>query len=366
MNIGVSSLGDFGSWWITQMITTLRLVSTRLLPLTLRNRLGGMTARWTVAHIIIDTDTRTVTLQPRTRQDAPRVSEASAHGIGVLAAALRPRLRLRRGRTVPVHIVLPGIPMLQRHLRVPVAARGEAASLVGYEIDRITPFTQHDVLWSVTPVASTRHDGDAEFRLDLTPREPVAPWLEMFREHGLRPISIASVAGPTAATITLDTLPPAITRRRGLLLGLVASCAIALPFMVQSIETRHVEAQLDGLQLQRHLAEQLRTRLDALTSGSALIDQEARKIGAPIDILAALTQALPDDTFLDNLTLKGGTLTIEGQSANAALLIGRLEQTGIIRDPSFAGPVLHLPDARGESFSLHAATGSGKSGKPRG
>ncbi|HYP62712.1 MAG TPA: PilN domain-containing protein, partial [Acidocella sp.] len=71
-------------------------------------------------------------------------------------------------------------------------------------------------------------------------------------------------------------------------------------------------------------------------------------------VLAILTDALPDDTWLSDLTLKNGDLTFDGQSANAAQLIGLLSAVPGLRDPSFTAPVTRTADGKADLFSLHA------------
>jgi general secretion pathway protein L len=53
--------------------------------------------------------------------------------------------------------------------------------------------------------------------------------------------------------------------------------------------------------------------------------------------------------------LKSGDLTMDGQSDNAARLIGLLSAVPGLRDPNFTAPVTRTADGRADQFSLHAA-----------
>ena len=78
----------------------------------------------------------------------------------------------------------------------------------------------------------------------------------------------------------------------------------------------------------------------------------ARRQGDALQILAALTQALPDDTWLADLSLKPGNLTMDGQSADAAKLIALLAAVPGLQDPSFTAPVTRTNDGKADLFSL--------------
>ena len=75
-----------------------------------------------------------------------------------------------------------------------------------------------------------------------------------------------------------------------------------------------------------------------------------------MQILAALTAALPDDTWLSDLTLKDGSLSVDGQSGNAAGLISLLAAVPALKDPSFTAPVTRTSDNKADLFSLRAET----------
>ena len=100
-------------------------------------------------------------------------------------------------------------------------------------------------------------------------------------------------------------------------------------------------------------AETLRARLAAAASSRAAI-AAARRQGDALQVLAALTQALPDNTSLSDLSLKSGTLTMDGQSADAARLIALLSAVPGLRNPGFTAPVTRTSDGRGDLFSLRA------------
>ena len=138
--------------------------------------------------------------------------------------------------------------------------------------------------------------------------------------------------------------------------GLCAALAlgvIGLPFLRQAQASAEVEARITALQPALTEAERFRQRLSAEAAGSDAIQAEQALVGEPLQAIAALTQILPDDTFLTALVLQKRQLSIEGQSANAAKLIGSLSVDPVIRNAAFAAPVTRS-DGGADLFSIKA------------
>src|SRR5205823_11063156 len=85
-------------------------------------------------------------------------------------------------------------------------------------------------------------------------------------------------------------------------------------------------------------AQQLRQDLDRLSSTIGLVESERDKAGRLLATLAALTRALPDDTYLTEVTMQQRKVTLSGRSAAAARLIGALSAGEGVRNVAFAAP----------------------------
>lgn len=355
MHIGSLTLDQVGRWWATQLTALLLPVSTRLTPRPLRQSLHRLIARSRMPRITLDATARTLTLHGPTADAPALITPLTPEG----ALALRRRLGGRRTARHPVAmaLIVPGMPVLERDLHLPAALSAEASALARYEIELITPFTEADVFWSLSPPTRDNRTNTHRHRLTLTPRAPLGGWLALLDAAALTPVSLAPTNAPLTPQIMLRGRPPRTRRSRRIASALTVVIVMFAPFLWQSMQAHRLQRQIEALQPQRHLADQLRTRIETLTRSASLITQEAHRIGAPLPVLARLTEALPDGTYLDSFSLKDGHLTIEGQSTAAADLIGRIEQTKMIHDPRFSGPVLHQPDGGGESFSIDATLG---------
>ncbi|MBS1103329.1 PilN domain-containing protein [Gluconobacter sp. Dm-62] len=350
------SVSHFGHWWAARMAEIVRSLAVRSVPESLRTQIHAMLARRHRPVLVLNPENGTLTLLPRSADDQPEIVTFDLDGLRTLRTRLASGFR--RQRPIAARILIPGLMILRRVVRVPLAARAQATSFIGFQIDRITPFPRDELLWSVTPTAGTSPK-DGSLDLTLTPRAPVDPWLEALRAGGIRPVSLTAAEGPHAAVIALEPVARFASRTRMMVVASIVMTIVALPFLQQLYVAHRLDTKINTLSGDRLLAEKLRKRLDALTSGAAIIDREARQHGTVLAVLSDLTDALPDDTYLDALTWKAGQLSIDGQSGEASHLITLLGRTHTIHTPGFTGPVLHLPNQRADSFSIHATTEDG-------
>jgi general secretion pathway protein L len=105
-------------------------------------------------------------------------------------------------------------------------------------------------------------------------------------------------------------------------------------------------------------AEGLRKKLTNSATMTDAATVARGQVGAPLQFIAVLTDVLPDDTFLTNISLRQRKLTITGRSAAAARLIGAMAANPLIRNPTFAAPVIRDEANTGEGFSIRADLGS--------
>lgn len=72
-----------------------------------------------------------------------------------------------------------------------------------------------------------------------------------------------------------------------------------------------------------------------------------------------VTRRLPDDSYLEKLSIEGNQLVLIGLSGNAPSLVGRLEGASIWRKPALSGALQTDPTTRRDRFSLTAELASG-------
>jgi general secretion pathway protein L len=250
---------------------------------------------------------------------------------------------------------LPPGAVLSREVVLPMEAARDLHAVLGFEMDRLSPFAAGEVYWGVSNLKHDRARGKLNLTLSIVLRAQIDALRTALARVGLAPAFIEAGAG----TIALQHgTPPRQTLQTALscLCIFLAFACFGTPFLRQQIALDAAAQTIAAATPAADTAQALRQQLEAAASGRAAIAQ-ARQAGDALHILATLTSALPDGTWLSDLTLKSGDLSFDGQSDNAARLIGILSAAPNLRDPSFTAPVTRSADGTTDMFSLHATAG---------
>jgi len=280
-----------------------------------------------------------------------RLRRAGAETVVQPLAALPKRSRDR----LPLLLRLPEGMVLSRDVSLPLAVVRDLPSVVAFEINRLTPFRAEDILWGLSDIMPDRARETVSLRLSLVLRAQVEPVLAALARLSLVPEGIEAGSG-------IISLVAGRPRRRlprslwGWVCGTLALACILVPFLRQQAALEAADRAIAAHAAAAHQGEALRRQI-AMTRSSRSAIAEAQRAGDALQVLALLTQALPDGTWLSDLSLRGGDLTIDGQSDNAARLMGLLAALPQFHGPSFTAPVTRSADNRTDQFSLHAKLG---------
>ncbi len=264
----------------------------------------------------------------------------------------------RRPRRVVLRL-RPGA-LLERVVVLPLAAERNLERVLGYEIDRLTPFAAASVVWQAAVAWRDPAQGRVTVRLSLVPRAELVPALDMLARVGIAPTCLEAVARDgSARRIALEAASARRAGRRGLALagGCVAALAVAvlvMPFVTQSLARGATERAIAALAPRIARVEALRKHIADGAAGVDALTAERARTGDVLLVLAAVTQILPDDTVLTEFSLHQGKLGISGQSPAAAQLIPALAADPTFRNPTFAAPVTRAADGHADQFVIHA------------
>lgn len=322
------------SWWLQQLAS--------LLPRAWRGRSAGN-------GLVVAIDPRGVTLLRRRNGQERRLAALPAGGSATVPARLP--ARPRRG---PV-VVRTGATLLERDVTLPLAAEGQEARVLGYEMDRLTPFRAEDLFWDWEPLRRDKAQGRLHLRLWLLPRAPLQPVLETLAPIGLAP-DLLEAAGSGGVARLIRLRRPTASARRGARVAagacaVLAAAAVAVPFVRQSLDAAAVERRIAALRAPVAEVAALRRREAA---GGDVAVAERQRLGDAIAVLVAVTRALPDDTYLTEFSLRARRLRLAGQSGAAAALIKLLGSAPHLRNPAFAAPVTRSDTGRGDVFAIEA------------
>jgi general secretion pathway protein L len=331
-------LRDFVLWWARQVRA---LLPRRLLP-----DLDRADA------LLVDAQGAQVSLTLRRRGRETELGQFPPTGSSPPAV---PRRRPRR-----VVLRLRGGALLERSVMLPLAAERSLDQVLGYEIDRLTPFAAANVIWQAAVARRDRAQGRVTVRLSLVPRAELAPALDTLARLGITPTCLEAVArdgSPRRIALAAAATGRAGWRLHALAGGAAAALAVAVlvtPFVIQSLARDATERAMAALAPRVARVEALRKHMADGAAGVDALTAERARTGDVLLVLAAVTQILPDDTVLTEFSLHQGKLGIAGQSPAAAQLIPALAADPTFRNPTFAAPVTRAADGHADQFVIHA------------
>lgn len=346
-------LNEFFSWWLQRM--------TELIPEYLIRNQDGPAHALLVSVAWESGEPQTVAFILRRRRKEVDLGRFLLDEAGLRAARAALNAHRRPGAVI---LRLPPSAVLEREVTLPLAAEREAENVLRYEMDRLTPFAADDVFWNWMVEGRDHARRALQLRLSFVPKTMLQPVLAALSGIGVAATGIQqwpATHGASASRIAL-VLPLSHRQRwnqRAFYIAAygcaaLAAAAIVIPFITQSLDRAEVEARLNALAPRVHHAEMLRQRLAHADAGRDVLSTEQARLGDPLGILATVTDLLPDDTYVTDLTLNERKLTFAGHSAGAARLIGLLSANPDVRNPVFTAPVTRTEDDHSDVFSIRA------------
>jgi general secretion pathway protein L len=278
-------------------------------------------------------------------------------GLGATDLAELPR---KTGRTAVLRLTEQDV--LGKTVTLPLAAERELEQVLGFEMDRETPFKAEEIYWNHQIDGVDRQNGRLSVRLVLLPKANLAPLLTALGQFGIRPRRAEIADGPDAgAYLPLEGDGGRTHRASHRLISSAAVCcailgvaAVVTPFVRQERALASLDQLIAVGRTAAAEADSLRQEIDRLTGSADFIESERDKAGRPLAVLAAATRVLPDDTYLTEMELQKRRVTLTGRSAAAARLIGPLAADGSFRNPGFAAPVTRVEALHTELFTINA------------
>jgi general secretion pathway protein L len=278
------------------------------------------------------------------------------------------------GTQLPRWLLLPATDGLRRPLVLPAAAGDRLHDVLGFEIERQTPFQPADVVYAGR-VLGVRDDGQLDVELVVVPRARFDAVLARIGALSavLAGVDVADAAGqPLGANV----LPPALRQRparpwRRWNLGLAVVAALMLMLgLGQILDNRRTAA--DAFQREvaqrgaqaRAVARQRQRLVDAV-EGAAYLQAQRNDRPSAAEVMDELARRLPDGTYLEKLSMEGDQLTLIGLSNQAAALVGKLEGARQWHAPALTGALQQDPRTRSDRFTLFAQMEGNKAAEGR-
>ncbi len=248
----------------------------------------------------------------------------------------------------PVQLVLRESDIYETVLPIPGKWSIDPWTVSEMQLHRLSPVKPDLIAWDVSIGQGI---GGTEARLSLVRRDIL--------DHARQSARfVTSITADTPFAPQFLRLDKNRLRRRSLrILGLclILWLSLPLPMILASwlIERQieGIETDLSSLSADVQKTRKLRDRITFLGQDldrtTALLDQPERH-----RILDELAMLLPDDSWIDDLSIQPDGIRLHGQSADATALLDRFRKDPLFPNAHFTGPILRSPNGNAESFTL--------------
>ncbi len=258
---------------------------------------------------------------------------------------------------------LPGVSCLSKIVNLPFAAEENLRQVLAFEMDRHTPYRAGDVYFGFRVLDRAAAGQRLHVLLSVVPRTAIDGALQRIAALGVRP-SVAELADQDGSAGSLRAIslgagedtPQHRSRSMDLALATLAlvllTGVLAQPLLQKRSALKDLQATAALAQGEAAETARLRERLEQTTGALGRMIGRREATPLAVEIIDALTQLLPDDTWLQSLELNAGKLVIQGQARTATRLIELLEASGRFHNPTFQAPVQVNPQTSTERFNI--------------
>jgi len=295
-----------------------------------------------------------------TRDPAPvRIAEADGKPI------LQPVEAAQKLAGADVDVVLPNDELLIRTLDpLPAESREYLDGIVRHQLERLVPWRADNVLYSYATAPAADGDGRLIVKVAATARSLHAPLLaavNALNPRKLRVLYSGAAEGGGDIAIPLDRGAASNGEVQRLRYGIAGGLAVLvlisaaafgyLFYSWQQVSDALAAAETSETALRKQLGGRGPQETPASRDLRAILE---RKKAQPLTVLAidALSNALPDDTWLTELQVVDGLVRVSGVSQSVADLVPSVQNAPIFADSTFFSPTTRLANGQGDSFHL--------------
>ena len=339
---GGSLIGRFFQWWGSELAALVPGALKRLL----HPSRPALLARADGDVVWLEQDTR------RQREELGSLQELPPR-------TLQRCQRQQRKKRLDAVLVAPPGRYVTRAVSFPLAAERDLAGILDYEIERLTPFSACELYYDVKVAERDPEAGRLTAELVFVRRADFADAMMALQQSGLA-VDRLDVETPQGSLRNFNLLPKATKRRgsfgRGLAIVLICSLVcLTLAWAALNLlqKEQRFEELSDALFQVRRAAIAMQDGAQSVASDDAVafaayrLKQDRMMVS---EVVALVTELLPDDTWLERLTIDNETVEMSGYSGNAAALIDRFEMHPAFLEPIFRSPITR-EDGR-ERFAL--------------
>lgn len=247
---------------------------------------------------------------------------------------------------------------LHKEVTLPLAAAANLHQVMGFEMDRHTPFKADRVYYHACEIRRDTSRNTVTAALYAIPKKTLDTILDDLRSWQIIPQAAFVYASNMALDDSFNLLPSAASTTgnarlrdrlrkhlRGfrlfmllLMSGLIVT-ALAIPLLQKRLAVIELTAAVASAEADAAQAHALRRELEKLTAEYNFVVNKKKSTVPVIVLLDEVSRLLPDDTWVQQLDLRSDELQIRGETASSSKLIVLVEDASLFRDANFLAPL---------------------------
>ncbi|MDB5394597.1 MAG: fimbrial assembly protein [Rhodospirillales bacterium] len=269
-------------------------------------------------------------------------------------------------RAQQIVLYLPSTRVLRRSINLPLAAAENLREVLGFEIDRHTPFKVEEVYYDFRIAKLDREARRVTAIVTVATKTYVDQALVMLKSWGVTPIRVGVAdeqpehgETPSLLSLASNSIPGARLRKLsgGLAITacLLAAIAAYLPLYQEKQLLAAYETKLEAARGVTAATEKLKKQVAGVLERNRFLAE--RKLAKPTitELLDEVTRRIPDDSWVMQFRAEGDEIVLTGNSPHASALIRLLEGSEMLEQVRFGSPVTFDQQLGGERFTLSAA-----------
>lgn len=244
----------------------------------------------------------------------------------------------------------------------PEAVQENLKQVVGYQLDRLTPFTLDSVYFDAKVARHDKAHKSVLADIYVAPRVAVERLLEQLRAAGVPEVDVLSAAGSNARlTRGLETAQPttASWSRIPLYFFLLAlAVALTAPIIYKQRRLEQIDGALASVQQSAAAQLEVRDKLLAAEEALGFLGEQRKSSPVMLDVVERLSEEIPPHTWLERLEIDGQQVQLRGESDQALSLIDTLEESPHFTKVSFKSPVTRSSTSGKDKFHIQATVES--------
>ncbi len=257
--------------------------------------------------------------------------------------------------------------VLRRLTKLPIVVEENLRQVVGYEMDRLTPFKAEQVVYDARVISRDHAEGMLNVEVVAAPKVKFEKFLARFTEQG---ITLAAIR-PSAQDETFNMLAPdlrpkpagralsTVNALLALVLFTLLLMAVALPIWQKRQQAMQLDPILSRAQEQAAKAVKLSEELtQKVEEHNFSLNKKATQL-ASTALINEFSNVLPvPNTWVQQLdvktTSKGRTVQVQGDSTLGGKVQELIEQSGLVQNTAIKSPIRALQGTDRFQYNIEA------------